>query len=59
MWTVLNSKIFNSVIVILVLIEGLVIFAELLIDYDVIQGKYQAPPFFRSKLFSDVTQILC
>lgn len=41
MWLLINSRLFNSVIVFLVLVHCLIIFAELLIDLDVIRDPFQ------------------
>jgi hypothetical protein len=40
-WSLVNTKLFNVVIILLVLIEGLVIICQLLIDYKWIQGLHQ------------------
>ncbi|XP_076322926.1 uncharacterized protein LOC143231935 isoform X2 [Tachypleus tridentatus] len=37
-WATVNGKVFSAVIVTLVFVEGLVIFSELLIDFEVVQG---------------------
>lgn len=41
MWLLINSRLFNSVIVFLVLVHCLVIFAELLIDLDMVRDPFQ------------------
>lgn len=41
MWLLINSRLFNSVIVSLILVHCLVIFAELLIDLDMVRDPFQ------------------